>query len=166
MLKHVKSDCNGTSSKSNDAKVSSNDDDFIEMEAIIAEMEQITFNMNKGLQEPNKENLKPVSNTTFETVDNQNVMEYETQMPTRSKIKMGIWKHKMTSQVTQQDGRKFGRTVDENVVTRNEGTSASNLASFVEPTGSSTSPQINATILESLKCDVNRIPPSLKCASE
>ena len=53
---------------------------FIEMEAVIAEMEQITFNMNKGLQEQNKENLKPVSNTTLETVDNQNVMEYETQV--------------------------------------------------------------------------------------
>ena len=53
---------------------------FIEMEAVIAEMEQITFNMNKGLQEQNKENLKPVSNTNLETVDNQNVMEYETQV--------------------------------------------------------------------------------------
>ena len=53
---------------------------FIEMEAVIAEMEQITFNMNKGLQEQNKENLKPVSNTTLETVDNQNVMENETQV--------------------------------------------------------------------------------------
>ena len=53
---------------------------FIEMEAVIAEMEQIAFNMNKGLQEQNKENLKPVSNTTLETVDNQYVMEYETQV--------------------------------------------------------------------------------------
>ena len=50
------------------------------MEKVIAEMEQITFNMNKGLQEQNKENQKPVSNTTIETVNDQNVMKCETQV--------------------------------------------------------------------------------------
>ena len=62
-------------------------------------------------------------------------------MPTRNKIKMGIWKHKVSSQVTKQEDKKFGRTVVENVVNRNEGTSASNSASFIAA-GSSTSPQI------------------------
>ena len=55
---------------------------------------------------------------------------------------MGIWKHKMTSQVTQQDGRKFGKSVNENVVNRNGVTSTSNSASFEIPTGNSTSPQL------------------------
>ena len=50
------------------------------METVIAEMEEIAKNMNQGLQEKNKENQKPLSNTTLETVGNQNMMEYETQV--------------------------------------------------------------------------------------
>ena len=59
----------------------------MEMEAVIAEMEEITFNMNKGLQEQNKENQKPVSNTTFETFNDQKVMKTQVRI---SSIKMFI----------------------------------------------------------------------------
>ena len=59
----------------------------MEMEAVIAEMEEITFKMNKGLQEQNKENQKPVSNTTFETFNDQKVMKTQVRI---SSIKMFI----------------------------------------------------------------------------
>ena len=59
----------------------------MEMEAVIAEMEEITFKMNKGLQEQNKENQKPVSNTTFETFYDQKVMKTQVRI---SSIKMFI----------------------------------------------------------------------------